>query len=94
MGIGRVIDIGANAQQPTYQLAEISAASDEERRRGIWISADRARKNWADARAAVRLLGIPFVLLIAGRDRAILRRHSDYAPSRAHELIGEVVGIS
>jgi hypothetical protein len=78
-----VVDFGSNPTRPRYRMVSPARLSPNELARCVPISADQARKGWADLRALIRLLDAAFLVAAKGRPIAVLQRNPDFSTVRA-----------
>lgn len=87
--VDKTRDFGSTRGAPTHQLVAIKSAAPDEIARGVRLTVDQARKAWTDLKACARILGIPFILTVDGKGRAVIRRHPENIPKRAPKWIQE-----
>ena len=83
------LPFGSNPDRPRYQICPLSHLTTDELATAVHVTADQARKAWADLRAAVRLFDLKFVLAVDGTECAVVQRHPSYTRTRFQRLINQ-----
>jgi hypothetical protein len=77
---GVTFQIGLNVERPVYELRLPEEFGAGELSGLVHVTADLARKNWADLRATARLLNVQFVISTSSDRHAVFRRYPGHEP--------------